>query len=92
MNEPDHIFTGVNDNDRLVGIYIKDGTAVITDAGDKTSVITALGRDARPPMPDYTPSRWSGDPNYVEVDLSGGGQTVVYPLGRTPDARGIFPF
>jgi uncharacterized protein RhaS with RHS repeats len=79
LNSPERIFSGINANThnggRPVDVYYKDGSAVITEAGDKTSVITAYGniskRKGDKPVP---PSRWDGSkawegPNerYVEV-------------------------
>lgn len=38
LNKPDRIFSGVNDNNRYVDIYCKDGNVVITEFGNKESV------------------------------------------------------
>jgi tRNA A-37 threonylcarbamoyl transferase component Bud32 len=43
LNNPDRVFTGVNDNGRPVDIYWKGDNVVITPAGSRNEVITAYG-------------------------------------------------
>lgn len=44
LNDPDRVFSGINRNGNSVDIYWKNGSVVITDAGNKNSVISAYGR------------------------------------------------
>lgn len=43
LNNPERVFTGVNDNGRAVDIYWSGDNVVITPAGSRTEVITAYG-------------------------------------------------
>lgn len=64
LNNWDRMFTGVNENGRPVDIFYKDGMVVITQAGDKSKVITAYGgmysNDKKPlPISKWTdPRKW----------------------------------
>ncbi|MDE1464978.1 RHS repeat-associated core domain-containing protein [Spartinivicinus poritis] len=64
LNEPENVYTGKNKNGNYVDIYHKNGSVVITDAGNKRSIITAYGKveggkRAKPVRVD----QWE-DPNY----------------------------
>jgi hypothetical protein len=66
---------------REVDIYYSNGSVVITEAGNKNSVITAYGmidQRAASPRP-VDPEQWAGNPRYVEVNLHGGVNEVIYP-------------
>ncbi|MFJ8961874.1 hypothetical protein ACIRG5_21040 [Lentzea sp. NPDC102401] len=54
---------------------------VITEAGNKNSVITAYGLvDTRASTPrPVDPEQWAGNPNFVEIRTSNGVNEVVYP-------------
>lgn len=80
LNKPDRIFSGKNKNGREVDIYYKDGSVVITEAGNKRSVITSYGKvDAKAKTPTAVdPSKWANDANYVEIKVNGPNQ-VIYP-------------
>jgi len=45
LNDWEQFIRGTNYNGKEVDIFIKDGRAVIIEAGDKTKVITAYGRE-----------------------------------------------
>ena len=45
LNDWDQFIRGTNYKGKDVDIYFKDGRIVITEAGDKTKVITAYGRE-----------------------------------------------
>ncbi len=80
LNKPDRIFSGKNSNGRDVDIYYKNGSVVITEAGNKSSVITAYGQvdaKAKTPKP-VDPGKWTNDPSYVEIKVSGANE-VIYP-------------
>src|SRR5690606_15143470 len=68
LNDPQRIFTGTNESGRPVDIYFRDGSCVITVAGDKTQVITSYGRVSRSRPrgqaegTPVAPERWS-DPS-----------------------------
>ena len=66
-NNPDKIYVGTNKNGNDVVIFYKDGNAVITDAADTTSVITAYGKDA-PKRPSFQKDKWASDSNYSSVE------------------------
>lgn len=82
MNKPERIFSGKNDNGRYVDIYYKNESAVITEQGDKSRVITAYGlidKKAKNPKP-FNLEKITGNPNYVEIKLEKLGSTnVIYP-------------
>ncbi len=79
LNNPEIIFSGRNKNGRDVDIYYKDGSVVITVAGDKTSVITSYGAIAKKGgSSPLTPDKWAGDPSYVEVRINSSNE-VIYP-------------
>lgn len=44
LNNPDRLFTGKNSRANFIDIYFKDGSVVITDAGNKNKVITVFGK------------------------------------------------
>jgi predicted secreted Zn-dependent protease len=79
VNSPERVFNGVNESPREVDIYCKrialDSTkpgeltdmVVITEAGDKTSVITMYPRSA---------SHWEANASYVEIKV--GSSEIVY--------------
>ena len=75
INNPEHVFIGINDNGRQVTVFYKDGDVVITQDNDFTRVITAYGRSGVSTKPGgrvgpgspVTPDRWANNPNYVEI-------------------------
>ncbi|HWO59066.1 MAG TPA: RHS repeat-associated core domain-containing protein [Umezawaea sp.] len=95
LNNPDRVFSGHYEGtnhhtgqpySREVDVYFRDdgdgtGSVVITEAGNKNSVITAYGtidtRTASPRAVD--PEQWAGNPRYVEVNTSGRVNEVIYP-------------
>ena len=76
LNKPGRKFSGWNEStpSREVDIYWRDGDVAITEAGDKTSVITAYGKSS-PKMPSFVPPKWAEDSRYVEIKP----QEVTYP-------------
>lgn len=79
VNAPDRVFSGFNDSatPREVDVYWRNnGDVVITEAGKKTSVITAYGpsstRGGNSPAPV---EKWANSPKYVEIK----GNEIVYP-------------
>ncbi|WP_051116387.1 eCIS core domain-containing protein [Amycolatopsis nigrescens] len=80
LNSPGRIFTGVSDRGRLVDIYWKDGSVVITEAGKKNSVITSYGLvDGRAKKPTaVSPEKWTSDPRYMEVSLERDAVVVIH--------------
>jgi hypothetical protein len=81
MNNPERIFSGKNKNGRYVDIYYKDGSAVITEQGNKSKVITAYGKVAtKGKAKPFKIQNIIDNPNYVEIKLEKAGSTnVVYP-------------
>ncbi|MGW6421345.1 putative T7SS-secreted protein [Nocardia sp. NPDC055053] len=92
LNNPDRIFSGnyqgVNHltnqpYTRAVDIYYQNGSVVITDAGNKSSVITAYGlidRNRSHRRRAVDPDRkWANDPNFVEIRTRNGDNEVIYP-------------
>ncbi|MEU0874304.1 putative T7SS-secreted protein [Nocardia brasiliensis] len=90
LNNPERIFSGdYHGTNHLTGqpyirqvdVYYRNGSVVITEAGDKTSVITAYGlidkKTSRPRPLD--PEKWAGNPHYVEIRSNGGANEVIYP-------------
>jgi hypothetical protein len=76
LNRPERVFSGINENGRDVDIYYRGEDVVITEAGKKTSVITAYGRSSRKGGNDPVKvKRWADNPRYVEIK----GREVVYP-------------
>jgi hypothetical protein len=76
LNRPERVFSGINEKGRDVDIYFRGEDVVITEAGKKTSVITAYGRSS--PKGGNDPvkvKRWADNPRYVEIK----GNNVVYP-------------
>jgi hypothetical protein len=76
LNRPERIFSGINDKGREVDVYYRNADVVITEAGKKTSVITAYGRSS--PKNGNDPvkvKRWADNPRYVEIK----GNEVVHP-------------
>jgi hypothetical protein len=78
LNNPERVFSGVNRNGRAVDIYYKNGDVVITEAGNKTSVITAYGRSSRGGGTAVAPEKWATDPAFVEIK-PGPPAEVIYP-------------
>lgn len=93
MNKPDRIFSGYNDNGRLVDIYYKDKSVVITEFGSKERVITAYGmidQRAAKPKP-VNVEKFVNNPRYVEIKLEGkGAANVIYP-NETRWTKNDFP-
>lgn len=83
MNNPERIFSGKNDNGRYVDIYYKNGSAVITEQGNKGSVITAYGlvdKKKNIKVKAFILEKITNNPNYVEIKLEKLGSTnVIYP-------------
>ncbi|MGW4845764.1 putative T7SS-secreted protein [Nocardia brasiliensis] len=90
LNNPERIFSGdYHGTNHLTGqpyirqvdVYYRNGSVVITEAGDKTSVITAYGlidkKTSRPRPLD--PEKWAGNPHYVEIRRNAGANEVIYP-------------
>ncbi|HET6870662.1 MAG TPA: hypothetical protein VFH80_32425 [Solirubrobacteraceae bacterium] len=76
LNRPERVFSGLNDRGREVDVYYRADDVVITEAGKKTSVITAYGVSS--PKNGNDPAkvgRWANNPRYVEIK----GNNVVYP-------------
>ncbi|MEU1784611.1 DUF4157 domain-containing protein [Streptomyces sparsogenes] len=85
LNSPQRIFTGLNESEtpRLVDIYCKDESVVITEAGKKDRVITSYGRvDRRAQRAGKTnpvhPAKWESNPRYVEVEFEGDAVKVIH--------------
>jgi hypothetical protein len=78
LNEPERMFSGVNENGREVDIFYKDGSVVITEAGRKESVITSYGRVSKTPSA-VDPTKWARDARYVEIRPGGGAFEIIYP-------------
>lgn len=76
VNKPARRFSGWNTSKpaREVDIYWRDGDVAITEAGDKTSVITAYGKSS-PRDASYVDPKWADDARYVEVTS----REVSYP-------------
>jgi len=98
MNNPDRIFSGKRINkdgsERYVDIYYKNGSAVITEQGDKGRVITGYGLiDKRRPNPKpFNIEKITNNPNYVEIKLEKLGSTnVIYPNKPRFDANDFPP-
>jgi hypothetical protein len=73
LNSPERIFTGVNENDRDVDVYYKGDTVVITEAGNKTLLITGFGKlDGAKKIP-RDPSRWVNKSNWKPITIPGAG-------------------
>ncbi len=88
LNNPERIFSGINSNGREVDIYYKDGTVVITQASNKSSVITAYGKadtKGKSPKP-VNPDKWTNDTNYVEIKVKGANE-VIYPSREAWDGN-----
>ncbi len=92
LNNPDRVFSGVYEGEfqgapytREVDIYWRAGDVVITEAGNKRSVITAFGisdpakirRGERTSAVDAE-QKWANNPNYVEIVL-GPPQRIIFP-------------
>lgn len=76
LNKPGRKFSGWNESTppREVDIYWRNGDVAITEAGNKTSVITAYGKSS-PKKPSFVPPKWADDSRYVEIKP----QEVTYP-------------
>ncbi|QBS39431.1 putative T7SS-secreted protein [Nocardia sp. CS682] len=97
LNNPDRIFSGTYHGEnfitgqpytREVDVYYREGSrdpnrgsVVITEAGNKNSVITAYGLiDRRVPNPKGVKvDNWAGNPHYVEIRTNNGAHEVVFP-------------
>ncbi|MEV6561597.1 putative T7SS-secreted protein [Nocardia sp. NPDC051756] len=97
LNNPDRVFSGTFRGEnhitgqpytREVDIYYRAshndparGSVVITEAGNKNSVITAYGLiDRRVPNPKPVKvDNWAGNPDYVEIRTNNGANEVVFP-------------
>jgi hypothetical protein len=94
MNKPERIFSGKNDNGRYVDIYYKNGSAVITEQGDKGRVISAYGlvdKKKLNPKP-FKIANIENNPNYVEIKLEKAGSTnVIYPNKGRFEAKDFPP-
>ncbi len=100
MNNSERIFSGKRINkdgsQRYVDVYYKNGSAVITEQGDKGRVITAYGLiDKNPKRPNPKPFKIAdieNNPNYVEIKLEKSGSTnVVYPNKGRFEAKDFPP-
>ena len=95
MNNPERIFSGKNSNGRYVDIYYKNGSVVITEQGDKESVITAYGLISNKNGVKTKPFKVENvedNPNYVEIKLEKSGSTkVVYPNKERFEAKDFPP-
>lgn len=79
VNGPERVFSGTNRNGREVDIYYRKGSVVITEAGDKTSVITAYGAISRNnPSPVDPNAKWATNVAYVEIQVIGENK-VIFP-------------
>lgn len=88
LNRPERFFSGLNEKGREVDVYYRAEDVVITEAGKKTSVITAYGVSS--PKNGNDPAkvgRWANNPRYVEIK----GREVVYPDRSQWDADGWPP-
>jgi hypothetical protein len=92
LNNPERVFTGTNEDGRLVDIYWRDGDIVVTIAGSKKEVITAYGKSDPDGTGKYVPvSRFiSGPlgPKFVEINPRNG--RPVPPVGGTTPG-GVVP-
>ncbi|MFB8281304.1 putative T7SS-secreted protein [Nocardia colli] len=97
LNNPDRVFSGRYEGKhkitgepytRDVDVYYQAGTneytrgsVVITEAGNKRSVITAYGLidKRKPKVRGAKLENWAGHPNYVEIRTTDGAHEVVYP-------------
>ncbi|KAF0846222.1 putative T7SS-secreted protein [Nocardia caishijiensis] len=91
LNNPERIFSGnfhgVNHltgqpYTRSVDIYYNNGSVVITEAGNKSSVITAYGlidKRSSSPRAVNPDKKWADDPNFVEIRLNNNHNEVIYP-------------
>jgi hypothetical protein len=95
MNNPERIFSGKNKNGRYVDIYYKNGSVVITEQGNKGSVITAYGLIDKKKNIKIKPFKIAdieNNPNYVEIKLEKLGSTnVVYPNKGRFEAKDFPP-
>ncbi len=95
MNNPERIFSGKNKNGRYVDIYYKNGSVVITEQGNKGSVITAYGLIDKKKNIKIKPFKIAdieNNPNYVEIKLEkSGSANVVYPNKGRFDAKDFPP-
>jgi hypothetical protein len=70
LNNPERVFTGVyTASGRQVDIYYRNGSVVITDAGQKGRVVTSYGPAFENGSKPLDPAQWAGDPNYREVRM-----------------------
>lgn len=77
LNEPERVFSGLNEDGREVDVYYRAEDVVITEAGKKNSVITAYGVSSLKNGNDPAKvKRWADNPSYVEIKK---GNEVVYP-------------
>lgn len=66
VNNPERVFSGIYPiSGRHVDVYYGNGSVVITEHGNKNSIITAYGTvsgDNAPPI-----NNWANQPGYVEI-------------------------
>jgi hypothetical protein len=87
LNQPDRVFTGFSERGRPLDVYYKGGNVAFTEAGDKTSVVTAYGpmaaKNGNEPFRVEkleNPSGWRNQERWAEVKASQGAPTtVIYP-------------
>jgi hypothetical protein len=97
LNNPERIFSGKrinkNGSERYVDVYYKNGSAVITEQGDKSQVITAYGKvSTKGKAKPFNLEKIAQDPNFVEIKLEKAGSTnVVYPNKERFDAKDFPP-
>jgi len=64
-----------------VDIYYRDGSVVITNAGDKTSVITAYGKIDQVRPSAVNPAQWSNSRAYVEINPANPNEAIYSSRG-----------
>ena len=66
VNNPERVFSGIYPfTGRHTDVYYRDGSVVITEHGNKNSIITAFGRVSGDN--DVPINRWAGQPGYIEI-------------------------
>ncbi|ASF07181.1 hypothetical protein NBRGN_080_00320 [Nocardia brasiliensis NBRC 14402] len=90
LNNPQRIFSGDYHGKhhvtkepyiRPVDVYYSKGSIVVTEAGNKNSVITAYGlidKNEKKPKA-LKPEKWAESEHYVEITRNNGAHEVVYP-------------
>ena len=59
LNNWDQFVRGTNQRGKEVDVFLKDGYVIITEAGDKTRVITSYGREFSVSGKPVDPKRWN---------------------------------